>query len=108
MDGESAARARILVVDDSKLMRKAAHKMLGDEFDVVTADDGGEAWAKLGGDPSIQVVFTDLNMPNVDGYDLLRRIRGSEDGSVSGLPVIVVTGDHSVPISAEIAGALPW
>ena len=40
MDGESAAKARILVVDDSKLMRKAAHKMLGDEFDVVTADDG--------------------------------------------------------------------
>ena len=92
MDAESVAKARILVVDDSKLMRKAAHKMLGDEFDVVTADDGGEAWAKLGGDPSIQVVFTDLNMPNVDGYDLLRRIRGSEDGSVSGLPVIVVTG----------------
>ncbi len=92
MDAESVAKARILVVDDSKLMRKAAHKMLGDEFDVVTADDGGEAWAKLGGDPSIQVVFTDLNMPNVDGYDLLHRIRSSEDGSVSGLPVIVVTG----------------
>ena len=31
-------------------------------------------------------------MPNVDGYDLLHRIRSSEDGSVSGLPVIVVTG----------------
>ena len=32
-DGESVGKARILVVDDSKLMRKAAHKMLGDEFD---------------------------------------------------------------------------
>lgn len=92
MDGESAAKARILVVDDSKLMRKAAHKMLGDEFDVVTADDGEQAWQQLGGDPSIQVVFTDLNMPNVDGYDLLRLVRGSDDGSLASLPVIVVTG----------------
>jgi diguanylate cyclase (GGDEF)-like protein len=92
MDGDSAAKARILVVDDSRLMRKAAHKMLGDEFDVVTADDGEHAWQLLGADPSIQVVFTDLNMPNVDGYDLLQRVRGSDDGNLAGLPVIVVTG----------------
>lgn len=92
MDGESVAKARILVVDDSKLMRKAAHKMLGDEFDVVTADDGEQAWTQLGDDTSIQVMFTDLNMPNVDGYDLLRRVRSSDNGSLAALPVIVVTG----------------
>lgn len=92
MDRESVAKARILVVDDSKLMRKAACKMLGDEFDVVTADDGEQAWTQLGDDPSIQVVFTDLNMPNLDGYDLLRRVRNSDDGSLASLPVIVVTG----------------
>lgn len=92
MDGESVGKARILVVDDSKLMRKAAHKMLGDEFDVVTADDGVQAWQTLGEDRSIQVVFTDLNMPHSDGYDLLRRMRGSDEGSLSSMPVIVVTG----------------
>ena len=92
MEGEPAAKARILVVDDSKLMRKAVHKMLGDEFDVVTADDGDQAWQQLGNDPSIQVVFTDLNMPNVDGYDLLQRVRGSDDALLASMPVIVVTG----------------
>lgn len=92
MEGEPAAKARILVVDDSKLMRKAVHKMLGDEFDVVTADDGDQAWQQLGDDPSIQVVFTDLNMPNVDGYDLLQRVRGSDDALLASMPVIVVTG----------------
>lgn len=92
MDPESVAKARILVVDDSKLMRKAAHKMLGDEFDVVTADDGEVAWTELGADPSIQVVFTDLNMPNLDGYQLLARVRSSQDSSLAALPVIVVTG----------------
>lgn len=92
MDGESEAKARILVVDDSKLMRKAAHKMLGEEFDVVTADDGEQAWTQLGDDASIQVVFTDLNMPNVDGYDLLRRVRSSDNGNLATMPIIVVTG----------------
>ncbi|HLU13419.1 MAG TPA: response regulator, partial [Arenimonas sp.] len=65
MSGQAGARARILVVDDSKLMRKAAMKMLGDEFDIVTGDDGLDAWAKLEADPAIQAVFTDLNMPRL-------------------------------------------
>lgn len=92
MDGVPAAKARILVVDDSKLMRKAAHKMLGEEFDVVTAEDGEQAWTLLGEDHSIQVVFTDLNMPNVDGYQLVQRARGADDSRLSTLPIIVVTG----------------
>jgi len=88
----SGAKARILVVDDSKLMRKAAHKMLGDEFDVVTADDGEQAWLMVGEDQTIQVVFSDLKMPVVDGYELLRRIRACDDPGVQSLPVIIVTG----------------
>ncbi|HEU0152583.1 MAG TPA: response regulator, partial [Arenimonas sp.] len=92
MSGETGAKARILVVDDSKLMRKAAHKMLGDEFDVVTADDGEQAWQMIGEDQSIQVVFSDLNMPVADGYELLRRVRGSDDAGLQSLPLIIVTG----------------
>lgn len=92
MSGQAGARARILVVDDSKLMRKAAMKMLGDEFDIVTGDDGLDAWAKLEADPAIQAVFTDLNMPRLDGYGLLDRIRAADDSGIQGLPVIVVTG----------------
>ncbi|MDZ4047991.1 MAG: response regulator, partial [Pseudoxanthomonas sp.] len=92
MSGDSGAKARILVVDDSKLMRKAAHKMLGDEFDVVTADDGDQAWTMVGEDQTIQVVFSDLNMPVCDGYELLRRVRASDDAGVQALPLIIVTG----------------
>lgn len=108
MGGESGAKARILVVDDSKLMRKAALKMLGDEFDVVTADDGVEAWDLLEQDASIRVVFTDLNMPRLDGYELLRRVRGAADPGVQGLPVIVVTGaenDEAARMQALDTGA---
>ncbi|HEX4854803.1 GGDEF domain-containing response regulator [Arenimonas sp.] len=108
MSGDSGAKARILVVDDSKLMRKAAVKMLGDEFDVVTADDGAQAWQMVGEDQSIQVVFSDLNMPVSDGYELLRRVRASADAGVQSLPLIIVTGaenDEAARMKALDMGA---
>jgi diguanylate cyclase (GGDEF)-like protein len=73
-------------------VRNAASKMLASEFDVATAEDGEEAWAMLGFDPTIQVVFTDLNMPNRNGYELIRSIRTAADARLRGLPIIVVTG----------------
>lgn len=108
MGGEAEAKARILVVDDSRLMRKAAQKMLGDEFDVVLAEDGEEAWGLVSQDASLQVVFTDLNMPRADGYELLRRIRGADDAGLQSLPVIIVTGadnDESARMQALDMGA---
>ena len=92
MNAVAKPRARILLVDDSMLMRKAASKMLGEEFDVVSAVDGEDAWGKIQTDNTIQVVFTDLSMPKMDGYALLRTIRDSEDEGTLNMPVIVVTG----------------
>lgn len=95
----AVAKARLLLVDDSMLMRKAASKMLGDEFDVATAKDGVEAWDMIQADTSIQVVFTDLSMPRMDGFALLQKVRASEDEGTLNLPVIIVTGaendDHA-------------
>jgi two-component system, cell cycle response regulator len=92
MNAVAATRPRILLVDDSMLMRKAASKMLGDEFDVITAKDGIDGWDQILADPTIQVVFTDLSMPRMDGYALLQKVRGAEDEDMVNLPVIVVTG----------------
>lgn len=92
MSEVAPGKTRLLVVDDSVLMRKAASKMLGEEFDVVVAKDGAEGWETLSGDTSIQVVFTDLNMPRMDGYELLQKIRAADDDGTVNMPVIVVTG----------------
>lgn len=108
MSAEGESKVRVLMVDDSRLMQKAALKMLGVEFDVITADDGADGWAKLQADPSIQVVFTDLSMPRMDGYEFLQAVRGASDAAVSNLPVIVVTGadnDESARLRALELGA---
>ncbi|HQV41758.1 MAG TPA: response regulator, partial [Moraxellaceae bacterium] len=61
------SKPRVLMVDDSKVIRMAANKILGKDFDVVVAADGEEGWQQLLDDHSIHVVFTDLMMPVLDG-----------------------------------------
>ncbi len=85
-------RARILLADDSKIVRVTASRILAPHFDVVLAEDGEEAWGKICADNSIQVVFTDLGMPRLDGYGLIERIRQSQDEGIRNQPVIVITG----------------
>lgn len=89
---DSSSRAKILVVDDSKLIRKSACKILSEEFDVVQAEDGEEAWRLISSDESIQVVFSDLDMPNLNGFELLERIRTHSNAGIAELPVVIVTG----------------
>lgn len=85
-------KPRILAVDDSRVMRRAMSKVLGKECDVIEAEHGEDAWTFLTNDDSIQVVFTDLSMPYLDGFGLLERIRTSEDSRLQDMPVIIITG----------------
>ena len=82
----------VLVVDDSRLMRVAARKILKDAFETLDAGDGEIAWELLQSDPRITLVMSDLSMPNLDGLGLLERIRRSEQPHIRELPVIIVTG----------------
>ena len=83
---------QVLIVDDSRVIRRAATKILEKEFDVVEAEDGEDAWDEIQKNKNISVVFTDLGMPNLDGYGLLKKIRGSDDPAIANLPVIIITG----------------
>ena len=82
----------ILVVDDSRLMRVAARKILKINFDILEAEDGEIAWSALQDNSHITLVMSDLSMPNLDGLGLLKKIRCSENTDLKGLPVIIVTG----------------
>lgn len=87
-------KARILVVDDSRTMRKAMRRLLCQDFDVVEAEDGEAAWKHISEDSSIQAVFSDLVMPNKNGFELLREIRESIHNRINQLPVIIITGHN--------------
>ncbi len=82
----------ILVVDDSRLMRLAARKILRDDFAILEAGDGEQAWERLQAQTDINLVMSDLSMPNLDGLGLLKRIREADNDRLQQLPVIIVTG----------------
>jgi diguanylate cyclase (GGDEF)-like protein len=84
--------SKVLLIDDSKLMRIAGERMLRDEFNVIVANNGQEGWEKITQDSNIHVVFSDLNMPGMSGYELLKKIRSSENEGIRNLPVVIVTG----------------
>ncbi len=89
---EPDARPVVLVVDDSRLARITMTGILKEDFEVRPARDGTEAWEMLREDHSIQVVISDLMMPNRNGFQLLRLIRESVHARLNQLPVIIVTG----------------
>lgn len=91
-DTAATSRVRVLVADDSRVIRKAVTKILGDRFDVVEAEDGEDGWARLAPDEQVEVLITDIDMPRLDGYGLICRVRAADVARIRDLPIIVITG----------------
>ena len=92
MTESCSSKPMVLVVDDSRLMRLAARKILKNDFEILEAEDGEVAWDKLQDNNNITLVMSDLSMPNLDGLGLLKKIRESSQPELKELPVIIVTG----------------
>jgi DNA-binding response OmpR family regulator len=87
-------RARLLFADDDPILREFAKVHLSTENAMVaTASDGEEAWAALKAE-TFDLLLVDLEMPKLDGFDLVQRIRA--DRRTAHLPVIVCTGREDV------------
>ena len=79
----------ILIVDDSEFVRSYHSYILQQaEFQVITAVDGSDGLEKLFTN-SCDLVLTDINMGNMDGYEFIRRVRA--DGKYGSLPIIIVS-----------------
>lgn len=103
MGGEPATKQRLLIVDDSKVIRVTARKILQDHFETVEAVDGENAWELLNSDGPFSLVVSDLTMPNLDGFGLLNRIRSCNLPQIKNLPVIVITGANDSEATKERA-----
>jgi two-component system chemotaxis response regulator CheY len=97
----------ILTVDDSASVRQMVKFTLsGAGFTVIEAADGNEALEKLTG--PVNLVITDLNMPNLDGIGLIRRVRANP--ALKGVPIIMLTTEsqEARKLEGKAAGATGW
>jgi two-component system chemotaxis response regulator CheY len=83
---------KFLIVDDFSTMRRIVRGLLKEmgHVDCDEAEDGAVALGKLR-NGKFDFVVTDINMPNINGFELLEAIRG--DATLSHLPVLMVTAE---------------
>ena len=83
------SKKTILIVDDSEFVRSYHSYILEQaHFEVVTAVDGSDGLEKLYAN-SFDLVLTDINMSNMDGYEFIKRVRSDE--KYNSLPIIIVS-----------------
>ncbi|MFQ5437304.1 MAG: response regulator [Paracoccaceae bacterium] len=99
---------KVLAVDDSRTMRSMLDQALSEAgFNVETAEDGEDGYEKLSQtDPD--VIITDINMPRLDGFGFIERVRS--DARHRFVPILVLTTESagSLKERARQAGATGW
>ena len=87
-------RKTILVIDDDFFIRTLLNFLLQDTYTVVTIENGYKAmlWLDKGNIPDL--ILTDMDMPQINGFNLLKHLQKS--GYYRDIPVLVLTG-HSLP-----------
>lgn len=85
---EPSQRARIVVADDNADMREYVGRLLGARWDVVAVGDGEQALAEIRARRP-DLLLTDVMMPRLDGFGLLRAVRA--DAQLSDLPVVMLS-----------------
>jgi two-component system chemotaxis response regulator CheY len=95
-----------LVVDDSRAMRMILRRIMSEQgYDVVDAADGQEALDVLEGGARPDVALIDWNMPNVDGLELVTRIRKNPDWRSITLMMVTTESEYDQIVRALAAGA---
>jgi len=99
---------KVMVVDDVQHMRELLSLILKNEgYDVIESVNGKDALAKLDG-LSIDMLITDLNMPVMNGFELVKRLRNRDD--FHSTPVIMVSSENHEAIKekARHIGVNEW
>jgi CheY-like chemotaxis protein len=76
------------VIDDSTLIHKL-FQMLFDHTPLVLAGNGAEALRQLGEAPDIDLIFLDINMPKMNGLEVLAKIKANPD--LAAIPIVIIS-----------------
>jgi two-component system chemotaxis response regulator CheY len=99
---------KALIVDDSKSMREMVMFTLKSaEYEVIQAEDGIEA-LKVIGDQKIDLVITDLNMPNMNGLELIKELRAKPGFAYTPILMLTTETDGFKKIEGKNMGATGW
>ena len=99
---------KVLIVDDSQSVRQQVSLALQQAgYETVEAVDGEDGAAKISSISDIALVISDVNMPKMNGLEMLEKVSGRIQG---GLPVVMLTteGQPSLIKRAKEAGAKGW
>ncbi len=89
MKEEERRGVKVLVIDDSKTIRRSAENLLSKEgYDVITATDGFDALAKIA-DARPEIIFVDIMMPRLDGYQTCALIKNNKEFKTT--PVVMLS-----------------
>jgi chemosensory pili system protein ChpA (sensor histidine kinase/response regulator) len=105
-EGADVLPPLVLVVDDSLTVRRSTQRLLVREgYRVALAKDGLDGLERLA-EERPAVLLSDIEMPRMDGFDLLRAVRA--DASLAGLPIVMITSriaqkhrDHAAALGAD-------
>ncbi len=86
-------KKKLLVIDDELSIRMLLENFLGKEYNVVTKKDGQEGLEYLEEGEMPDLIIADVQMPNIDGYAFLEKVRAS--GFFNNVPVIMLSGIES-------------
>lgn len=99
---------KALTVDDSKTMREMVSFTLKSAgFEVIEAEDGQHALSVLGDQP-VDVIITDLNMPNMNGIELIKALRDKPSYKFTPILMLTTESDDSKKNEGKTAGATGW
>ena len=99
---------KALTVDDSKTMREmVAFTLKNAGFDVLEAEDGVDALRVLGSKP-VDIIITDINMPNMDGIRLIKELRSNSTYKFTPILTLTTESDTSKKAEGKSAGATGW
>ncbi|MCK5823176.1 MAG: response regulator [Bacteroidales bacterium] len=99
---------KILIVDDSESIREIVSFTLENAgHDVVKAIDGQDALTFLNGD-NFDLIITDLHMPNMNGIELIKKIRKSEPYKFTPILFLTTESQTEKKMEAKNAGATGW
>jgi len=100
---------RILAVDDSASVRQMQRFVLsGAGYEVIDAIDGKDGLSKLEKNGAVNLILTDLNMPNLDGVGFIKAVRASSAHRLTPIVVISTESQQEKKQEARAAGATGW